>query len=366
MALLIPSLSIRLRDGRLNAGDELLMVDGKSLVGLTHAEAVTVLKATKHLVQLVYAAEVHEGHSVSSSVHSIPEALHNVLLASPTARGVSPLVAKPAQSCLQGLGAARLGGVAPVRQSSPERNAFVEEREEGEGERLAGHDVGKGEWESSGAAPEAPEARRGAGPTDPSTPSHQRLEVNRSPSLPSSSPSSVGSPAAPPSEPRSSDPSPSKTLSEGASESALINESDSLQVVGTVTQWGRLSSPQHHGASPEPSTKTIVYVKGDGKGLGFSVCGGKGSKHGDIGIFVSKVHPNGVAAVDGRLREGDELLKVNGKSLVGCTHRKAASIIRVRKGRDGREGGRAGGWGDGVSVCRTVLHHTIFVAHFRV
>ena len=46
------------RDGRIQPGNEILMVDGKSLVGLTHAEAVNVLKLTQPLVQLVIATEV--------------------------------------------------------------------------------------------------------------------------------------------------------------------------------------------------------------------------------------------------------------------------------------------------------------------
>ena len=47
-------------DGRLKPGNEILMVDGKSLVGLTHSEAVGVLKTTQQLVQLVVATEVSE------------------------------------------------------------------------------------------------------------------------------------------------------------------------------------------------------------------------------------------------------------------------------------------------------------------
>ncbi|MCG8622301.1 MAG: PDZ domain-containing protein [Proteobacteria bacterium] len=38
-----------------------------------------------------------------------------------------------------------------------------------------------------------------------------------------------------------------------------------------------------------------------------------------------------MAAQDGRLRRGDEILYVNGKSLKDCTHKKAAGIIRVRE-----------------------------------
>ena len=51
------------------------MVNGKTLVGLTHDEAVVVLKGSQKLVQLVVATEHNEGDSVTSSLHSIPEEL---------------------------------------------------------------------------------------------------------------------------------------------------------------------------------------------------------------------------------------------------------------------------------------------------
>lgn len=53
------------------------MVDGKSLVGLGHDEAVAVLRATQKLVQLVVASDHNEGESVTSSLQSIPEKLAN-------------------------------------------------------------------------------------------------------------------------------------------------------------------------------------------------------------------------------------------------------------------------------------------------
>ena len=117
-------------------------------------------------------------------------------------------------------------------------------------------------------------------------------------------------------------------------EMPLIHESEKLHVVKTVTQWGRLTSSSAQKPQPEPELKTIIYVKSDGKSLGFTICGGKGSKRGDIGIYVRSIHPSGIAAEDGRLKEGDELLEVNGKSFKDCTHKKAASIIRVSRATD--------------------------------
>ncbi|XP_066258928.1 uncharacterized protein [Euwallacea similis] len=78
--------------------------------------------------------------------------------------------------------------------------------------------------------------------------------------------------------------------------------------------------------------RQIAFQKGHNfKPLGFSIVGGRDSPKGSIGIYVKTIFPNGQAAENGTLREGDEILAVNNKPLHGASHKEAINVFKQIK-----------------------------------
>lgn len=76
---------------------------------------------------------------------------------------------------------------------------------------------------------------------------------------------------------------------------------------------------------------TIQFDEVSSKKLGFSIAGGSDCSRGSMGIFVKNIEPEGQAAEEGKLQNGDEIWAVNGICLEGLTRERAKNIIKAAK-----------------------------------
>ncbi|KAG7461876.1 hypothetical protein MATL_G00195790 [Megalops atlanticus] len=73
----------------------------------------------------------------------------------------------------------------------------------------------------------------------------------------------------------------------------------------------------------------IELLKPASGGLGFSVVGLRSENRGELGIFVQEIQPGSVAHCDGKLKEADQILAINGQPLdQTVTHQQAISILQ--------------------------------------
>ncbi|XP_064146575.1 multiple PDZ domain protein isoform X5 [Loxodonta africana] len=83
-------------------------------------------------------------------------------------------------------------------------------------------------------------------------------------------------------------------------------------------------------------TLTVELQKKPGKGLGLSIVG----KRNDTGVFVSDIVKGGIADVDGRLMQGDQILMVSGEDVRNATQEAVAALLKCSLGTVTLEVGR--------------------------
>uniref|UniRef100_A0A671TYV0 Ligand of numb-protein X 2a n=1 Tax=Sparus aurata TaxID=8175 RepID=A0A671TYV0_SPAAU len=75
--------------------------------------------------------------------------------------------------------------------------------------------------------------------------------------------------------------------------------------------------------------KHITVKKEPLESLGMTVAGGRGSKSGELPIFVTSVQPHGCLSRDGRIKRGDILLSINGQDLTYLSHSEAVGTLKA-------------------------------------
>lgn len=117
---------------------------------------------------------------------------------------------------------------------------------------------------------------------------------------------------------------PSPLLSPARPDAPTPRTPDAKQDGGALAAGTPTSSPASDVI--RPGRETAIEIAKEKLGLGLSIVGGSDTPLG--AVIIHEVYPDGAAALDGRLRPGDQILEVNGEDLREASHEAAIGALR--------------------------------------
>lgn len=87
-----------------------------------------------------------------------------------------------------------------------------------------------------------------------------------------------------------------------------------------------------HTLTHSPVDLEVTFTRSGSESLGFSLVGGVNSSKGNSPVYVRNIARNGLAAKDGRLQSGDEILKINGLPLLNMSQDQVVQVIKKTVG----------------------------------
>uniref|UniRef100_A0A7N8XSP5 Par-3 family cell polarity regulator n=1 Tax=Mastacembelus armatus TaxID=205130 RepID=A0A7N8XSP5_9TELE len=135
-----------------------------------------------------------------------------------------------------------------------------------------------------------------------------------------------------------------RLLEVGRVSQEITNQNRFKSDISLFFQYPQLSEEDHTVLTPDGTQEFMTFeipLNDSGSaGLGVSVKGNRSKEnHTDLGIFVKSIINGGAASKDGRLRVNDQLIAVNGESLLGMTNQDAMETLRKSMSVEGNKRG---------------------------
>ncbi|EGD82648.1 PSD-95 alpha [Salpingoeca rosetta] len=302
------------KDGRLQAGDKILAVDGTDISNVLHKDAVATLQATSDTVKLAIArlVDVLTPNDTLASQHS-----HQQQQQQQRAEGSVKVKEEEEQ---EEASQQREGGAAGASVQGTIRQPSKESQDTGSSQHMGDTAVAMASTNrvvtNGGSAASIPAAASNTNNANVAG-SNGAINGHAVTAKPSEIP-----------RPNSDLISPRRDSQSGASQQELQQRQQQQQ-----QQQQQQDQPLADGDA-SAFEEEVIDISFDKRadGLGFSIAGGRDHpvEEGDNFMYVTAIVPGSAADDDGRLKVGDKLLMINGADVTDMTHADVVQLLSTR------------------------------------